>query len=179
MKAHVTWALVGASVVLLGLASWRVTDAAWRASDTTSGETIRTGHLRITGSGDVNLDVSGLGKQNATTGDRVQIPLRVVNSSTTDVNYQLKGASVRAGETPPALDLRVARVADEAACPSPPVTGDLPGIQLYSGGITNAGTSPLSLARDASDVLCLTATFQTVTAGQSGHYVFTFQANQR
>lgn len=178
MKAHVTWALVGASVVLLGFASWRVTDAAWRDSDTTSGETLRTGHLRITGAGDVALDVSGLGRQNASAGDQVQIPLRVVNGSTTPVSYRLTGVAPRAGQTPPPLNLRVARVASEAACPSPPA-GVLPGTQLYSGAITGAGTSPLTLARDASEVLCLTATVQAAAPGQAGYYVFTFRADQR
>lgn len=178
MKAHVTWALVGASVILLGFASWQVTDAAWRDSDSTGGDTLRTGHLRITGAGQVDLDLSGLAKENMNTGDRTQIPLRVVNDSTIPVNYKLEGVTARVSTTPPAVDLRVARVSDTAACPAAGALGAA-GTQLYSGAITRAVTTDTTLATGATDILCLTTTAQTVTPGQSGRYVFTFKAAQR
>ncbi|UVE96392.1 hypothetical protein [Dietzia sp. B32] len=178
MKAPVSWTLVGASVLLLGFVSLQVTDAAWRDSETTAGDTIRTGHLRITGPGQVALDLSGLTKENMNTGDRAQVPLRVVNDSTIPVNYRLEGVTARVSTTPPAVDLRVARVSDASACPTSGPLGT-PGAQVYSGAITRAVTTDTALATGATDVLCLTTTAQTVTPGQSGRYVFTFRAAQR
>jgi len=178
MKVPVRWALVGASVLLLGLVSLQVTDAAWRATDTTGGDTIRTGHLRITGAGRVELNLSGLTKENMSTGDQAQLPLQVVNDSTLPVTYRLEGVTARVSTTPPALNLRVARVSDTTACPSAGVLGT-PGIEAYSGAITKATTADITLASGASDVLCMTTTAQTVTPGQSGRYVFTLRAAQR
>ncbi|AWH92871.1 hypothetical protein [Dietzia lutea] len=178
MKAGVTWTLVGASVVLLGFASVQLTDAAWRDSETMGGSSIRTGHLNITGAGQVDLDLAGLAKENMNTGDQVQIPLTVVNDSTVTVDYRLSGVAPAAGTTPPALGLRVARVAEEAACPASGSDG-LPGTQLYSGSIAGASTVNTTLAADASDVLCLTATASAVAPEQDGRYVFTFEAAQQ
>lgn len=179
MKSHVTWALVGASVVLLGFTSMQFTDAAWSSSESTDGAAVRTGHLRITGAGQLALDVSGLTKTNMNTGDTVQIPLVVSNDSTIPVNYRLTGVAATAGTTPPALNLRVGRVADASQCPATP---GAPGTQLYSGAMTGASTADHTLTVDgagATDVLCLTTTASAVTPGQSGSYVFTFQANQQ
>lgn len=179
MKSHVTWALVGASVVLLGFTSMQFTDAAWSSSKSSAGADVRTGHLRITGAGQPALDVSGLTKENMNTGDQVQVPLIVQNDSTIPVNYRLAGVAAKAGTTPPALNLRVGRVTDADQCPEGPGT---PGDQQYSGGITSAFTSDHTLSVDgtgSTDVLCLTATATAVTPGQSGKYVFTFEANQQ
>ena len=113
MKSHVTWALVGASVVLLGFTSLQFTDAAWSSSDSTDGATVRTGHLRITGTGQMALDVSGLAKEEMAVGDQSQIPLTVVNDSTVPVTYRLDGVTAAEGTTPPELNLRVAQVSQE------------------------------------------------------------------
>ena len=177
MKSPQTWALVGASVVLLGLVSGQATYAAWSATDSSTGAQVSTGHLRITGAGQTALDVSGLTKLNMVTGDKVQVPLTVYNDSTIPVSYRLTGVAAAAGTTPPALDLRVARVSGPAACPTTGTLGTQ-GTQLYSGGMTGANTSATTLAVGASDVLCLTATAQTITPGQSGRYVFTVRADQ-
>lgn len=179
MKSHVTWALVGASVVLLGFTSLQFTDAAWSSSESSDGAAVRTGHLRITGAGQMALDVSGLTKENMNTGDQVQIPLVVENDSTIPVDYRLSGVAAKAGDTPPALDLRVGRVSDASQCSATPGT---PGDQLYSGAITGANTPGDTLSVDgtgATDVLCLTTTAPAVSPGQSGSYVFTFEANQQ
>lgn len=179
MKSHVTWALVGASVVLLGFTSMQFTDAAWSSSESTDGATVRTGHLRITGAGQMALDMSGLTKDNMNSGDQVQIPLVVENDSTIPVNYRLAGVAATAGTTPPALDLRVSRVSDASQCPETP---GVPGEQVYSGGMTSASTTNRPLTVDgagATDVLCLTTTAPAVSPGQSGSYVFTFEANQQ
>ncbi|MFN3600804.1 MAG: hypothetical protein ACK4UY_05380 [Dietzia sp.] len=173
-----TWVLVGASVVLLGFASQQATDAAWRDSVGGQSNTIDTGHLRITGAGQTDLDLSGLARENMITGEQVQIPLTVVNDGTVAVDYRLTGVDALAHTTPPALDLRVARVAEVSACPTSGVLGTQ-GTQVYSGAITGASTPTTTLATDASDILCLTTTALPVTPGQSGRYVFTFQATQR
>lgn len=178
MKTHVTWALVGASVVLLGFASLQATDAAWRDSDTGPGDAITTGRLNITGAGQMDLDLSGLAKENMITGEQVQIPLTVVNDSTIAVDYRLTGVAARADTIPPALDLRVARVVGTSDCRTSGVL-NIPGTQVYSGAITEASTPATTLATGASDILCLTTTALPVTPGQSGRYVFTFQATQR
>lgn len=179
MKSHVTWALVGASVVLLGFTSMQFTDAAWSSSKSSAGADIRTGHLRITGAGSAALDVSGLAKESMNTGDQVQIPLVVQNDSTIPVNYRLTGVAAKAGTTPPALNLRVGRVADASQCPATP---GAPGTQLYSGVMTSASTTNRTLTVDgagATDVLCLTTTATAVEPGDSGSYIFTFEANQQ
>lgn len=178
MKSHVTWALAGASVVLLGFTSLQVTDAAWRASDSTAGDTLRTGHLRITGGGPMDLDVSGLTKENMNTGDKVQTPLTVYNDSTIPVGYRLTEVARLAATDPPALDLRVARVPNTGACPTSGTFGTQ-GLQLYSGAITGASTVATTLGAGATDVLCLTTTAQKVAPGKSGRYVFTFRADQQ
>lgn len=177
MKSPKTWALVGASVVVLGLVSGQATYAAWSASDSSSGSQVTTGHLRITGAGQMELDVSGLTKENMNTGDQVQIPLTVFNDSTIPVSYRLTGVAAAPATDPPALDLRVARVTSEAACPTTGALGTQ-GTQLYSGGITGASTAATTLAVDASDVLCLTTTAPAITPGKSGRYVFSFRADQ-
>ena len=178
MKSPKTWALVGATVVLLGFGTLQVTDAAWSSSGSSAGATVSTGHLKITGTGQMALDVSGLTKSNMNTGDKVQIPLTVVNSSTIPVSYRLTGVVVKPGTTPPGLDLRVSRVASEGACPTTGTLGTQ-GTQLYSGGILAASTTATTLAIGGTDVLCLTTTAQPVSPGQSGQYVFTFRADQQ
>lgn len=181
MKTHVTWALVGASVVLLGFTSLQFTDAAWRSSGNSEAESVRTGHLRITGAGQMALDVSGLTKTTMNTGDQVQIPLVVQNDSTIPATYRLAGVAVKQGTTPPALDLRVARVADQGQCPTAAPFGT-PGTQLSRGPITGASTTDRTLlvsGAGSTDVLCLTTTALAVTPGQSGSYVFTFRAGQQ
>ncbi|MDV8002473.1 hypothetical protein [Rhodococcus sp. IEGM 1408] len=186
MKSPVKWALVGASVVLLGFTSLQVTDAAWSGSRSSPVDPVRTGHLRITGAGKMALDVSGLTKANLNTGDQVQIPLTVFNDSTIPVSYKLTGVAVLAGTTPPALNLRVARVASASACPTTGTLGTQ-GTQMYPGAvtgptsdsITSAVTSATTLGVGATDVLCLTTTAPTVSPGKSGNYVFTFRADQQ
>ncbi|MCD2263906.1 hypothetical protein K3888_14485 [Dietzia aurantiaca] len=182
MKSHVTWALVGASVVLLGFTSLQFTDAAWSSSQSTDGATVSTGHLRITGSGQLALDVSGLTKEEMAAGGQAQIPLTVVNDSTIPVSYRLAGVTAAAGSTPPELDLRVAQVSQEGDCPTSGPFGTS-GTELYSGEITDASTADIDLdvsGDGATDVLCLTTTAGTVlTPGLSGSYVFTFRADQQ
>ena len=177
MKSHVTWALVGASVVLLGFTSLQFTDAAWSSSDTTDGATVRTGHLRISGDGQTELNVSGLTRENMEPGAQAQIPLTVVNDSTVPVTFRLTGVAPLAGTTPPVLNLRVARVSEASDCPATTQPGT-PGTQLFSGAITSASTSGKTLAVGAKDVLCLTTTAGAMTPNLSGKYEFTFKADQ-
>lgn len=180
MKSHVTWALAGASVVLLGFTSMQFTDAAWSSSESSDAGTIQTGHLRITGAGQSALNVSGLGKKNMNNGDQVQIPLTVYNDSTIPVDYRLVSVTPLAGTNPPALQLRVARVASEAQCPTEGPTLGNQGVQLYKDDIPAANVTNVGRNLDvgADDVLCLTATAVSVGSGKSGQYVFTFQADQ-
>lgn len=178
MKSHVTWALVGASVVLLGFTSLQFTDAAWSSSESTDGATVRTGHLRITGTGQMALDVSGLAGEEMVAGAQSQIPLTVVNDSTVPVTYRLTGVTAAEGTTPPDLVLRIARVSQESECPTSEPFGT-PGGQLYNASITGASTQETSLAVSATDVLCLTTTAETITPDRSGSYVFTFRADQQ
>lgn len=183
MKSHVTWALAGASVVLLGFTSMQFTDAAWSSSESSDADTIRTGHLRITDAGQLDFDLSGLHNDNMNTGNQAQIPLVVQNDSTVPVDYRLVGVGPMAGSTPPALDLRVARVDDQSQCPA----GDegpfgTPGELLYDNSITGASTGNHLLdvsGPNSTDVLCLTTTAPAVSPGQSGKYVFTFRADQK
>lgn len=178
MKSHVTWALVGASVVLLGFTSLQFTDAAWSSSESTDGATVRTGRLQISGSGQMALDVSGLAGEGLVAGAQSQIPLTVANDSTVPVTYRLTGVTAAEGTTPPDLVLRIARVSQESECPSSVPLGT-PGEPLYNSSITGASTDEESLAVGATDVLCLTTTAQTITPNQSGSYVFTFRADQQ
>ena len=181
MKSHVTWALVGASVVLLGFTSLQFTDAAWSSSESTDGATVRTGHLRITGTGQMALDVSGLAKEEMAVGDQSQIPLTVVNDSTVPVTYRLDGVTAAEGTTPPELNLRVAQVSQESECSTTEPFGT-PGEELYNGLITSASSTDIPLAVSgpaATDVLCLTTTAETITPDRSGSYVFTFRADQQ
>lgn len=178
MKAPYRWALAVAAVLLLGVISLQVTYAAWTSSDSAPGDSVSTGHLRIAGEGDAELNLTGLTKENMNTGDQVQLPLTVVNDSTVAVGYRLRDVAVVAGGTPPPLDLRIAKVTAEVECPAEGGP-TLPGRQVYSGGITAASTTETILAEGASDILCLTATAQPVGPEQKGRYVFTFHAAQR
>lgn len=178
MKSHVTWALVGASVVLLGFTSLQFTDAAWSSSDSTDGATVRTGHLRITGTGQMALDVSGLTKEEMAVGDQSQIPLTVVNDSTVPVAYRLTGVAPAVGTTPPELNLRIARVSQESDCSTSEPFGT-PGTPLDSDEITSVSTDPKALDVGEADVLCLTTTAaDAMTPNRSGTYMFTFKADQ-
>ena len=75
---------------------------------------------------------------------------------------------------PPPLSLRVAKVANEAACTA---TGDV-GTELYNGAMDGAAFSEQLVPAGQMQVLCLRATLgQGAAASQQSNATFTFDAS--
>lgn len=82
------------------------------------------------------------------------MPLPVINSGNVQMSYVLSDVVLN-GATPPPLTLRVAKVANEAACTA---TGDV-GAELYNGSMDGAGFAQAQLVPAGQvQVLCLRAT---------------------
>ncbi|MGX1770237.1 hypothetical protein ACWIE7_18390 [Dietzia sp. NPDC055343] len=178
MKSHITWALVGASVVALGFSSVVATGAAWRASAPASnGPTLNAGRLDISSGnfGDQMYELSDFGRENMTSSSAVAKPLEVFNSGNVPMSYTVESVVVTPqamATTAPPLRLVIARVDDAQGCTTG-VTGD-----IYNGAMDGASTTkPISVADGASTMLCLVASLDNgAVAGQAGTAAFTFRA---
>jgi hypothetical protein len=179
MKSHITWALVGASVVALGFSSMAATGAAWRASAPASdGATLSSGRLDISAgsAGSATYVLSDFGMQGMTATSAVAKPLEVFNSGNVPLKYAIQSVSVSpvapATSAPP-LTLAVTKVSGAGACTSSTTTGD-----VYSGPMNGASTaSTRPIAAGGSELLCLRAGLGTgATSGQAGTATFTFRA---
>ncbi|EGD54973.1 hypothetical protein [Gordonia neofelifaecis] len=174
MKPQIKWALAAAAVLLVGFISLQQTGALWRSeASSDGGGTLTAGKLDISaGQGGVkSFTLDGLKLSDAAPGDSVQKPLPVINSGNVTMQYKLNSVAVN-GTTP--LMLRVAKVADQAACTP---TGDV-GTELYNGAPNGAATSPRNVAAGSTEVLCLRVTIATnAGTSQSSNATFTFGAN--
>lgn len=172
MKPQIKWALAAAAVLLVGLFSLQQTGALWRAEANTAGGTLTAGKLDISAgtNGVKAFNLNGLTLADASPGDSVQKPLPVINSGNVTMRYKLNSVAVN-GSAP--LMLRVAKVANEAACTP---TGN-PGDELYTGAANSAATDPSNVPAGTTQVLCLKMTIaDNAQTAQSGNATFTFGA---
>lgn len=176
MKSQYKWAIAASSALLIGFVSVQQTGALWRDSvESTGGGTITAGTLDIsTGDGVKAFNLDGFKLENKGPGDSVQMPLPVINSGNVQMSYTLSDV-VLSSTTPPALNLRVAKVANEAAC-----TGDgNPGTEIYSGAMDGAAFPEPELVQAGQiQVLCLKATMgDSAAASTETNATFTFDAS--
>ncbi|GAA3201735.1 hypothetical protein GCM10020255_106700 [Rhodococcus baikonurensis] len=156
MKTQYKWAIAASSVLLIGFVSVQQTGALWRdTAESTGGGTIQAGMLDISagGEGVKQFNLDGFKLDNKGPGDSIQMPLPVINSGNVQMNYVLSDVLLN-GATPPPLSLRVAKVANEAACTA---TGDV-GTELYNGAMDGAAFSEQLVPAGQMQVLCLRAT---------------------
>ncbi len=176
MKTQYKWAIAASSVLLIGFVSVQQTGALWRDTAESTGGTIQAGMLDISagGEGVKQFNLDGFKLDNKGPGDSIQMPLPVINSGNVQMNYVLSDVVLN-GATPPPLSLRVARVANEAACTA---TGDV-GTELYNGAMDGAGfAQPQLVPAGQVQVLCLRATLgQGAAASQQSNATFTFDAS--
>ena len=171
MKSHITWALVGASVVALGFSSIAATGAAWRASaPASSGPTLDSGKLDISSGnlGDSLHELKDFKMSNMTTGSAIAKPLEVFNSGNVPMKYTLENVSVTpvgtATEAPP-LMLKIGEVDNAGQC-NTGVAGDVLASRFMDGAST---TAERPVPAGGSEFLCLVASLGTnPVAGQSG-----------
>ncbi|WP_024794580.1 hypothetical protein [Tomitella biformata] len=176
MKSQYKWAIAASSALLIGFVSVQQTGALWRDSvEASGGGTITAGLLDISAGTDgvkqFNLD--GFSLENKGPGDSVQMPLPVINSGNVQMSYLLSDVILNSA-TPPPLSLRVATVANEAACTE---TGDV-GTEIYDGPMDGAGFSEQLVPAGQMQILCLRATLGNSAGASTGtNATFTFDAS--
>lgn len=185
MKAQSKWALAGASVLLIGVlgyAAVQQTDAAWRSSaQAGDGATITTGKLELLADETTALDLEDFEIIEGGSGDTATAALEISNGGDVGLSYNLTSVAVNAtsGADAPPLKLRVAQVANEAAC-----SGAGSGTTLKDAGLPWTGAA---LGNDRhldapggakpSEWLCLTMTIDSgAQKGESATVLLTFQA---
>ncbi|UVE96628.1 hypothetical protein [Dietzia sp. B32] len=179
MKSHITWALVGASVVTLGFSSVMATGAAWRASaPASSGANLSAGRLDISSgaSGNAAYTLADFGLVNMGSSSAVAKPLQVFNSGNVPMKYGIQSVTVAPqapATTAPPLTLVITSVANAGACTTATTGGN-----VYNGPMSGASTSTdRPVAAAGSEFLCLVASLGAgAAAGQSGKATFTFRA---
>ncbi|MFC0316354.1 hypothetical protein ACFQNE_16475 [Gordonia phosphorivorans] len=178
MKPQLKWALAAAAVLLVGFFSIQQTGALWRSEVPGGGaSTVTAGKLDISvGDGVKAFDLSGLTLPDASPGDSVQKPLPVINSGNVKMSYKLNsvGVQAEAGKTAAPLLVRVAKVANEAACTPTEDVGEV----LYNGAASQASTAARTVPANTTEVLCLRVTIaDNAGVSQSSNATFTFGAS--
>jgi hypothetical protein len=175
VKTQYKWAIAASSVLLIGFVSVQQTGALWRDSVESPGATITAGLLDISAgtAGVKQFNLTGFKLENKGPGDSIQMPLPVINSGNVKMSYLLDDVVLNSA-TPPPLTLRVAKVANEAACAA---TGDV-GTELYNGPMDAAGFAEQPVPAGQMQVLCLRATLGSgAAAAQASDATFTFAAS--
>ncbi|SIS21947.1 hypothetical protein [Williamsia sterculiae] len=168
-------------VVALSLAAVRSTGALWSGSAATGATAVTTGQLKlVAGSGSASTyQFPALTGSGVLPGTQTQAPLTVTNAGSTPLRYRLTAAGPQVTSGPGVTVALSGVVGGTCAAGALSGTAAFPTTSTSAGGAAVAGVWR-SLARGASEVLCIRSELQSVAAAGASTYfiLFTFNTEQ-